>query len=124
MLNEKKTLIGLLFSQLIGEMSSRGSVRIPSRLAAVYLSELKVWSLKGWYSELSGSVQSNPQESVNLQLIKNRIHNMIFNLYSQDPGNLTSWSLREMNFQFFFQNLAPWTLLGDLQRPSKFQAVR
>ena len=45
MLNEKKIgllfLIGLLFSQLIGEMSSRGNVRIPSRLAAMYLSELR-----------------------------------------------------------------------------------
>ena len=34
-----------------------------------------------------------PQESVNLQLIKNKIDNMIFSRYAQDIGNVTSWRL-------------------------------
>ena len=36
---------------------------------------------------------SNPQESVNLQSIKNRIRNMIFSRYAQDSGNVTFWRL-------------------------------
>ena len=37
----------------------------------------------------SCSANSDPQESVNLQSIKNRIHNIIINRYAQDSGNIT-----------------------------------
>ena len=43
----------------------------------------------GKFSQL----KSNPQESINLQSIKNRIHNIIFSRYAQASGNVTSWRL-------------------------------
>ena len=54
-----------------------------STLAAVYLSELrfgKVGHLKD--GSQSCLVQLIPQETVNLQSIKNKIHDMIFSRYS------------------------------------------
>ena len=73
-----------------------------STLAAVYLSELrfgKVGHLKD--GSQSCLVQLIPQETVNLQSIKNKIHDMIFSRYSQDSGNVTSWRLGGINFQVF-----------------------
>ena len=54
------------------------------RLTALHLSELrfgKVDHLKD--GSQSCLAQSNPQESVNLQRIKNKIHIMIFSHYAQ-----------------------------------------
>ena len=56
-----------------------------SILAAVHLTELRL----GKFDHLKdGSqsclAQSDLQESVNLQVIKNRIHNMIFSLHARE----------------------------------------
>ena len=51
--------------------------------------------------------QSNPQESANIQSIKNRIHTMIFSHYSQEPWNVTTWRLEHINFQVS-PELRPW----------------
>ena len=90
-----------------------------SRLAAVHLSELKF----GKFGHLKdGSqrclVQSNPQESANLQSIKNRIHNMVFSRYVQDSGNVTSWRLGGTDFQVF-PELRLLDLIGRLAAPSQ-----
>ena len=73
-----------------------------SRLATVHLFELrfgKFGHLKnGFHSCL---VQSDPHESVNLQSIKNTIQNMVFSRYAQYSGHVTSWHLRDNNFQVF-----------------------
>ena len=73
-----------------------------SRLATLYLPELnleKFDQLKdGSHSCLT---QSNPQESVNLQSIKNRIHNMIFSHCVQDSKNMTFWRLGGINLKVF-----------------------
>ena len=45
----------------------------------------------------------NPQESVNLKSIKNRIHNMTFSRYAQNSRNVTFWRLGDINFQFFLK---------------------
>ena len=73
---------------------------IMSRLAAVHLSERRF----GEFGRLKDSSQgflvcSDPQEPVNLQSIKSRVHNMIFSHYAQDSGNVTSWCLGDINFQ-------------------------
>ena len=39
---------------------------------------------------------------------------MIFSRYAQDPGNLTSWRVRDINFQIFLKP-CPWTSMGGLQ---------
>ena len=56
-----------------------------SRLAAAHLSELRFEKF-GHLKDGSQNcrAQSNSQEPVNLQLIKNRIHIMIFSRYIQD----------------------------------------
>ena len=75
-----------------------------SKLAALYLSEMrfgKVSHLKD--RSQSFLAQSDPEESINLQSIKNRIHSMIFCCYVQDSGNMTFWRLGDINFQFFFE---------------------
>ena len=87
---------------------------IKFRLAAVHLSELKFGKL----SHLKDSFQSclahsDSQESVNLQSIKNKIHKMIFSRYVQDSGNVTSWRLGDINFQFF-PEVHPLDLFGKL----------
>ena len=61
------------------------------RLVAVYRSKLRF----GEFGHLkNGSrsclTRSDPQESVDLQSIKNTIHNMIISLYAQDSRNVTS----------------------------------
>ena len=91
-----------------------------SRLAAFHLSELrfgKFGRLKdGSYSCLA---QFNPRESENLQSIKNRIHNMIFSHYAQEPWNSTSWRLRDINFQGFPNSTpAPHWLTVPYQFPT------
>ena len=75
-----------------------------SKLAALYLPEL-MFGKFGHLKDRSQSflAQSDPEESVNLQSIKNRIHSMIFCCYVQDSGNMTSWRLGEINFQVFFE---------------------
>ena len=78
------------------------------RLAAVYLSELKF----GEFGRLKDGSQSclhrsSPQASVNLQSIKNRIHNMIISRYAQDSRNVTYWRLRDINFQVFRELRSP-----------------
>ena len=62
-----------------------------SRLADVHLSEL-CFGKFGHSKDGSQSclAQSDPQESLNLQSIKNRIHSMIFSRYAQDTGSVTS----------------------------------
>ena len=57
-----------------------------SILASVHLSEL-MFEKFGHLKDVSQSflAQSNPQESANIQSIKNIIHNMIFSHYSQEP---------------------------------------
>ena len=73
-----------------------------SKLAAVHPSELRLGRFRHFkYGCQSSLAQSDPQESSNLQAIKNRIHNIIFSLCVQDSGNLTSWCLEDMNFRFF-----------------------
>ena len=94
-----------------------------SRLAGVHLSALKFGKFghlkDGFQSCLA---QSNPQGSVNLQPIKNRIHNSVFSHYSQDFENVTPCCLGDINFQVFSEPFS-WTLLGGLQRPPKFPTV-
>ena len=61
------------------------------RLVAVYRSKLRFGEFdhlkNGSHSCLT---RSDPQESVDLQSIKNTIHNMIISLYAQDSRNVTS----------------------------------
>ena len=47
---------------------------------------------------------SNPQESVNLQSIKNRIITWFSSRYAQDSRNVTSWRLGDINFQIFLKH--------------------
>ena len=61
--------------------------------------------------------QSDLQESVDLQSIKNRTHDMIFNRYAQDFGNVTSWCLGDINFQVFLKPCLP-DLTGRFTAPS------
>ena len=85
-----------------------------SRLAAVYLSELrfeKFDDLKD--ASQSCLTQSIPQEPVNLHSIKNRIHNMMFIHYAQESVNMTSWNLGHINFQVF-PELRPLDLIRML----------
>ena len=75
-----------------------------SRLAAVHLSELKF----GKFGYLKDGFQSclahsNPQESIQLQSIKNRIHSMILSHYSQDSRNVIFWRLGYINVQVFLK---------------------
>ena len=90
-----------------------------SRLAAVHLFELSFENF-GHLKDGSQSflTQSNPQESVNLQSIKNRIHNMNFSRYSEDSGNVTSWRLGGINFQVV-PELRPLDLIGGLTASSQ-----
>ena len=55
-----------------------------SRLAAAHLSEMRFGKF-GHLKDVSQScmAQFNPQESANVQSIKNRIHKMIFSHYAQ-----------------------------------------
>ena len=80
----------------------RSRVLIMSRLEVVHLPELRFANFghlnDGFQSCL---VQSNPQESVKLQSIKNRINSMIFSSYAQDSGNVTSSRLVDITFQVF-----------------------
>ena len=73
-----------------------------SRLAAVHLPGLRFGNF-GHFNDgfQSCLVQSNPQESVKLQSVKNRINSMIFSRYAQDSGNVTSSLLVDINFQVF-----------------------
>ena len=62
-----------------------------SKLAAIHPSELTLGKFRHFkYGYQASLAQSDPQESANLQVIKNRIHNIIFSLCVQDSGNLTS----------------------------------
>ena len=45
--------------------------------------------------------QSNPQEPVNLQVIMDSIHSMIFSRLAQGSGYVTSWGIGDINFQVF-----------------------
>ena len=79
-----------------------------SRLAAAHLFDLAF----GKFDHLKDGFQSclacsNPQEFVDLKSIKNRIHNMIFIRYTQDSGSVTSWSLRDINFQVSQERRSP-----------------
>ena len=61
--------------------------------------------------------QSDPQESVNLQSIKNRIHNMTFSRYAQGSGNITSWRVGDINFRVFLKSCPPrphWEVYSTL----------
>ena len=93
-----------------------------SRLAAVYLSELrfeKFDNLKD--ASQSCLTQSNPQEPVNLHSIKNRIHNMMFIHYAQESVNMTSWNLGHINFQVF-PELRPLDLIRMLTARSQISS--
>ena len=99
-------------------------VLIMSRLAAVHLSELRF----GEFGHLEDDSQSclacsNPQESVNVQSIKNRIHNIIFSCYTQDSGNVTSWRLRDINFQVS-PELRPLDLIDRLTVLSQISSCK
>ena len=63
---------------------------------------MKVWSFEGWFSEFLA--QSNPQESVNLQSIKNSIHNLIFSSYAQDSRSVISWRVGGIGLQVLGEN--------------------
>ena len=65
---------------------------------------------------------SDPQESVNLQSIKHRIHNRIFSRYAQDSGNITSWGLGDFNSHVFLK-CCPLELIRRLQHPPIFPAI-
>ena len=96
---------------------------IISRLAALHLSELRFGKV-GYLKDGSQSclAQSNPQEPVNLQRIKNRIHIMVFSHYAQESWNVISWRLGDINFKVS-PGLHPWTSSESLQRPLKFSIV-
>ena len=77
-------------------------VLVISRLAAVHLSELRFGNFGHLKNDSQSCLaQSDPQETVNLQSIQNKIHNKIFSLYAQDFGNVTSWHLGDVNFHVF-----------------------
>ena len=89
-----------------------------SRLAAVHLSELRFENFG--YLKVSSQrclAQSDLQESVNLQSIKNRIHSIIFSRYAQDYGNVTSWRLVDISFQVLLEVYLDliWRLTGPSQ---------
>ena len=67
--------------------------------------------------------QSDPQESVNLQSIKNRIHKMIFSRYTQDSGNITSCRVGDINSQFF-QKSCPLDLIARFTAPSHISSCK
>ena len=67
--------------------------------------------------------ESDPEESVNLISIKNRIQSMIFSCYAQDSGYVTSWRLGYINFQVFLE-LHPLDLINGLIWPPKLPAER
>ena len=105
------------------EYGSRVLIRY--RLAAVHLSELRFGKFSHlWFGKLGrlkdGSqsclTQSNPQESVNLQSFKNRIHDLVFSRYTQHSGNTTSWCQGGVNFQVF-PELHPLDLIRRLTTP-------
>ena len=91
------------------------------RLVAAYRSLLRI----GEFGHLkSGShsclAWSDPQESVNLQSIKNRIHNMIINHYAQDSRNVTS-CLEDINFHVIRELDSP-DLIGRPAAPSQISS--
>ena len=93
------------------------------RLAAVHLPELRF----GEFGHLKDSsqcclTQSDSQESVNLQSVKSRNHNMIFSRSAQHSGSVTSWRLGDINFHIFLE-LHPFISSGGLKNPPKFPAV-
>ena len=67
--------------------------------------------------------QSDLQESVNLQSIKNRIHKMIFSRYTQDSGNITSCRVGDINSQFF-QKSCPLDLIARFTAPSHISSCK
>ena len=90
-----------------------------SILAAVHLTELRF----GKFDHLKdGSqsclAQSDLQESVNLQVIKNRIHNMIFSLYAREKTRKFDFLASRRHEFPIFSNLTPWASLGGLQLPN------
>ena len=68
-------------------------------------------------------VQSDPQESVNLQSIKNRIHSMTFSRYAQGFGNITSWRVGDINFQVFLKS-CPLDFTGRFTAPSHISSCK
>ena len=94
------------------------------RLVAAYWSLLRT----GEFGHLkSGShsclAWSDPQESVNLQSIKNRIHNMIVTPYAQDSRNVTSWCLDDINFHVIRELDSP-DLIGRPAAPSQISSCK
>ena len=95
-----------------------------SRLAAVHLPQLRF----GEFGHLKDSsqcclTQSDSQESVNLQSVKSRIHNMIFSRSAQHSGSVTSWRLGDINFHIFLE-LHPFYLIRRLKEPSQISSCR
>ena len=95
-----------------------------SRLAAAHLSQLRF----GKFVHLKdGSenclAQYNPQESVNMQSIKSRIHDMIFSRYTKDSRNVMPFLLGGINFQDF-QELRPLDLILSLTAPSQISSCK
>ena len=61
------------------------------RLAAVYLSELRVGEFCYFKDDSQSCLaRSDRQVLITLQSIKNRIHNMIISCYAQDSGKEVS----------------------------------
>ena len=95
-----------------------------SRLAAAHLSQLRF----GKFVHLKdGSenclAQYNPQESVNMQSIKSRIHNMIFSRYTKDSRNVMPLRLGGINFKDF-PELRPLDLILSLTAPSQISSCK
>ena len=63
------------------------------------------------------------KESVNMQSIKSRIHNIIFSRYTKDSGNVMSLRLGGINFQDF-PELRPLDLILSLTAPSQISSCK
>ena len=88
------------------------------RLAAVDRSEQRFGELGHLKNDSHNFLaRSDPQASVDLQSIKNRIHDMIISLYAQDSRNVTSWCLGDINFQVIRELHSP-DLIGRPTAPS------
>ena len=68
-------------------------------------------------------VQSDSQESVNIQSIKNGMYNMISCRYAQDSGNMTSQRLGDINFQVFLKP-CPLDLIRRFTAPSHISSSK
>ena len=92
------------------------------RLAVVYRSELRFGEFAHLIKHSHNCLaQSDPQESVNIQSIKNRIHNMTIRLYTQDSRNVTSWCLGDITFQIIRELHSP-DLIGRPTAPSQISS--